>query len=519
MWTFDTEDDSQGHVYWVDFFNGVEHVSFDDPHRAIEWILEQRGEFWAVNLEYDLINLFGPLLDHLCVLTYGGFGLLKATLYRKPVKFYNTLRHWPLSVEEMGLRLGYPKLPFDPTNLRYCRRDTEVTYFFIQEMTKRYQELGIEEMKATLPGTALKFFLSKFCHAHWQRHESLDVWKFLAESRFGGRCEVFWTEPVRQTLYEYDINSSYPYAMKTERYPDLETITMDPKTPNFQREGVARIRVKAPCIEFPLLPYKKPGEQKLLFPIGTFTGTWTYPEIRLALKLGYQIEHVEGAIEYDAMPSPFAEYINFCYARRQAVKDTDPLMSYTLKIVMNSNFGKWGEEGDMQVISQGKRYTLSSIPKHSNMIWAAYILAYGRINLYQYIQAASRKGLVLYVDTDSVFIRCEAQPFPDSKELGALSFKGKHTFAHFKLPKLYAVGSTIKAKGIPKDRLADDPEHLRKSFFYDGVAEFMKPYRWIEAKKLKEQANVWRAVTKELQSTYDKRLMGAGGRTWPLTIS
>lgn len=81
-------------------------------------------------------------MDKLCVLTYGGFGLLKASLYGRPVQFRNTLRHWPMSVEEMGQRLGYPKLPFDPTNLEYCQRDCEVTYRFIHEMFSRYKELG-----------------------------------------------------------------------------------------------------------------------------------------------------------------------------------------------------------------------------------------------------------------------------------------------------------------------------------------------------------------------------------------
>jgi len=122
FWAFDTEDNSKGQVYWVNFFNGVEHVSFDNPDRAVEWLFSQEGEFWACNLEYDLINLFGPLMDQVCVLTYGGFGLLKASIYGKPVQFRNTLRHWPMTVEEMGVRLGYPKLPFDPTNLDYCAR-------------------------------------------------------------------------------------------------------------------------------------------------------------------------------------------------------------------------------------------------------------------------------------------------------------------------------------------------------------------------------------------------------------
>jgi hypothetical protein len=519
LWAFDTEDDSKGSVYWINFFNGVEHVSFNHFHRAVEWILEQRGDFWAVNLEYDLINLFGPLLDQLCVLTYGGFGLLKANLFRRPVRFFNTLRHWPLSVEEMGVRLNYPKLPFDPQNLAYCRRDTEVTWYFIQEMLKRYRELGIEDIKPTLPSTALALFREKFCSVTYFRHPSLDAWRFLSQARYGGRCEVFYTKPVRGTVYEYDINSSYPFAMRTEQFPDLETVSLFVEDPDFRREGVATLSIVAPVSQYPLLPYRRADDGKLLFPTGRFTGTWTYPEIRCALDYGYTVERVHGAIEYDAMPSPFRSYIDFLYEKRQAVKESDPLMSYTLKIAMNATFGKFGEEGDLQVLSRGKRYSLHSIPKHSNMVWAAYILAYGRINLYKYMMQAAEKGELLYVDTDSIFVRSRNRVFRSTGDLGGLAHKGTYGFAHFKLPKLYQVDDSFKAKGIPSDRMNKAfPDALKKQFFYDGIAEFLKPYRWLEAKKLHEQANVWHEVTKTLHAEYDKRVTRTDGRTWPLKI-
>lgn len=109
-------------------------------------------------------------------------------------------------------------------------------------------------------------------------------------------------------------------------------------------------------------------------------------------------------------------------------------------------------------------------------------------------------------------------PFTDSKELGALSYKGVHHHAQFKLPKLYHVDNTYKAKGVPNDKANVFPGHLKKTFFEEGVAEFLKPYRWIESKRLHEQANVWRTVSKQLQSEYDKRQSLPNGRTWPLTI-
>ena len=520
FWVFDTEDNSAGTVYWINFYNGVEHVAFSKFEDALGWLLQQEGEFWAVNLEYDMINLFGPFMDKLCVLTYGGFGLLKASLYGKPVHFRNTLRHWPLSVEEMGVRLGYPKLPFDPTSLTYCQRDCEVTHKFISEMFARYTELGIESIKSTLPGTSLGFFKDRFCKVTYTRHPDLSVWKFLSASRYGGRGEGFWNQPIEETVWEYDINSSYPSVMVSERFPNLETITLYPKSHDLSREGVMCCEVYCPPMEFPLLPWKDPEGGKLLFPCGRLRGTWTYVELRKALELGVRIEKVHNCIEYDAMESPFIEYMQYLYTRRAEVKDRDELMSYTLKICMNSLFGKWGEEGEMQVISQGKRFTLSQVPKHSNQIWSSYILAYGRLKLYGYMMEAKEKGTLCYVDTDSLFVRCGRQPFGEgSKELGRLAKKGTYQYAHFKLPKLYRVDNRYKAKGVPRCRTdKEDPDKLKREFFYDGVAEFLKPYRWMESKKLKEQANVWHTVTKQLSAEYDKRNTYPDGHTTPLTI-
>ena len=518
-WSFDTEDDSKGRVYWVNFYNGVEHFAFDNPHRAVEWLLTQEGEFWAVNLEYDLINLFGALLEPLCVLTYGGFGLLKASVYGKRVRFYNTLRHWAMSVEEMGERLGFPKLPFDPTNLAYCQRDCEVTYRFMDEMLERYRAMGIEEVKATLPSTALKFFTTKFCHVPWERNPSIEVWKFLGRARYGGRTEIFQLNPVRGRIYEFDINSSYPYAMKVGIFPDLTTCRPFLPHPNLEKEGVALATVSARSMEFPVLPWKADAESKLLFPFGKFTGTWTYAELRYALEHGYTLEKIHQAVEYDAMASPFAEYIEFLYSRRLEVKDSDPLLSYTLKIAMNSTYGKFGEEGELNVLSRGTRYSMAQIPKHSNMVWSAYILAYGRMQLYRYLKQASAAGQVLYCDTDSLFIKASKPPFVGSKELGKLGLKGCYNYAHFKLPKLYQVDKHYKAKGIPADKLRKgDEEHLKREFFHNGIAEFQKPFRLVEARRLKEQPNVWRQVTKELTSAYDKRRAWQDGRTWPLEL-
>ena len=156
----DTEDDSQGTVTLINFFDGLEHVTFAGPgmrERAWGWLQTVEPAWvWACNLEYDLINLFGDWLGKLTTLQYVSAGLMRATSREARVQFFDTLRHWPASVENMGREIGLHKLEatFDWSVdymrsglggalsfiglLTYCRRDTEIVWRYVVAMLERY---------------------------------------------------------------------------------------------------------------------------------------------------------------------------------------------------------------------------------------------------------------------------------------------------------------------------------------------------------------------------------------------
>lgn len=64
MLACDTEDDSKGHTYMVNFFDGENHFTFRSTEAASEWLIALSRKYkkgvsvWLANSQYDIGNLF-----------------------------------------------------------------------------------------------------------------------------------------------------------------------------------------------------------------------------------------------------------------------------------------------------------------------------------------------------------------------------------------------------------------------------------------------------------------------------
>ncbi len=111
---FDTEDNTRGRAYLFNFYDVVRgvHTTFADREKALDYACSHRNRiYWAVNLEYDINNLFRGHFGLLRYI-YAGSRLIVAELPEDKIRFFDTLNHWPLSVKKMGERIGLPKLEF-----------------------------------------------------------------------------------------------------------------------------------------------------------------------------------------------------------------------------------------------------------------------------------------------------------------------------------------------------------------------------------------------------------------------
>ena len=249
----------------------------------------------------------------------------------------------------------------------------------------------------------------------------------------GGRCEAFNLGMYgRQS--SIDINSSYPFEMKNQPFPDMNTYRRAYPKPGFipelldKYEGAAHIRVKAPNMRIPFLHYKHDG--KLLFPVGEFAGWYTFPEIREALRLGYKILDCYEAALFEPVKGLFTDYIDGLYKLKET--KTTKIMA---KLLMNGLSGKMGQrlhdDAGFQIlehvpddieIDSHKHFLLNGVvyeyipPDHEAEVvyvhtayplLVAYVTAYARIHLHKTMEAIGAE-CVKYVDTDSIHADHEA---------------------------------------------------------------------------------------------------------------
>ena len=537
---FDIEDDGRGNPKIFNFFDGFEHFTFYSREDALAWIVRlsiesrQTVQFWSCNLSYDFAHLFNGYF-RLTSICYVSSRVIYAKINGTNFMFYDTLNHWKMSVKKMGERIGLSKLDHGGNfvNVRYCRRDTEIVWWFVLQMSVIYDSFGAE-IRATIGSSALALFKKQNDVHKFKFELSKSTIEWMLGGYYGGRTEVFYTKPVSGVVQYFDFNSLYPSTMLRD-FPDIYSMRFVRK-PNLDFEGMCDCTLEVPDSEtIPLLPFRV--DTKLVFPVGRFRGTFTYPEIRKAIEVGYRVIRLHRGFETRGKVRPFTDYVEGLYRKRlKAQEEGDDLMSEAFKLFMNNLYGKMAQGNEItELIPIEKAPSHSEVfgdmalhkkvgdyPDQTNVVWPAYVTTYGRIMVWDALKHIEKNsGLLLYCDTDSVMFESDKILFSDSKELGKLKLEGVFNYAWFKGPKMYRLVSDqktfTKVKGVPRD-VAD-------TFFDSGKATFRRPYRLREclrrnhsASKKKLIINYWDEFTKEHHGKYDKRIVLKNGHTKPLRV-
>lgn len=513
MLVLDTEDNSRADVTIINFYDGVNHHTFTGKElkwRALNWLRSQPKQIcWAVNAEYDIINLIGfEWIGKLITLQYVASGLMRGFYKEGPITFLDTLRHWALSVERMGKQLGYLKLEMPHLGcdcekcVEYCRRDCEVAFKFISEMMARYEWLGLT-IKSTLPSMAMQLFRNMYRGEFDLLPDG--ILKIFKDAYYGGRVEMFYKGVVTGKTNHYDVNSLFPSVMLNHDFPVLAS-WYKTKKPDYTKAGAAKGFAEIPKHFIPCLPVRH--YQELLFPYGNVSGVWTYPEIRYLLEQGGGFVADE-AVEFSDVEQPFNEYVKFCYDHR--LRSDNEIDKTFWKLMLNSLYGKFGQTRGITTITIDKgsgkavERTISSRSKTSNIIWSAYVTSYARVKLHKYLIQCSK---VYYTDTDSLFTPDEIET---STELGDLKLEGVRSLCEFVGNKIYMVDGKAKAKGV-REAFASD-------FIRTGRAIYRKPARYREAMRNQVKANYWYEVEKKHNAEYTKRIVTGEGFTEPWEFS
>lgn len=404
--------------------------------------------------------------------------------------------------------------------LEYLKYDLKGLY---EVLEKFYSWPLIEKAgrSVTLAGQAIRVWRSML---PYDRIHSLSktMDSKIRPSYFGGRVEIF--KPLyrgRKPLFCFDINSLYPYCMRSFDFPT------DFKAKVFQYKegdlGFYECEVEMPKIKIPPLGAIHPKSGKLVFPVGKFNGMYTSAEIEYAKTFGAKIKIRKGYLFKNGGPI-FREFVDTLYTIRKSSR-TDSVDSTIAKLLLNSCYGRTGIRSEKEniVFDDGslglrplrelqvgeKTYRLMTkeieIETFSHVGIASFVTSYGRITTHKKIMEAPNE--IYYTDTDSLYTTHE---YPTGEGLGELKCESKTYSACFLLPKTYIAGKKVAMKGFDKKKIS----HFTQEDFEACLEGDLKRLRIIQEPKFAtfktalrqgEVVCMTKSSPKQIRSRYDKR--------------
>lgn len=201
---------------------------------------------------------------------------------------------------------------------------------------------------------------------------------------YGGRFEITRIGDIRETVYEYDICSAYPDAMRN--LPCLLHGRWEASSKlSSQDLFVASCHFNGPTKAIPLggLPIRS-REGHLYWP-ARGSGIYWSPEIRSAERLGYKVRLKNGYVFHRECDCCAFGWVNQLYEYRKSIGSQGA--GYPIKLGINSLYGKLAQRKGNGVFQ--------------NMVWAGLITAQCRAKINEAISFAPES--IVMIATDAVY--------------------------------------------------------------------------------------------------------------------
>lgn len=510
---FDVETHGQNNEFvfcglYYEFKGEFIYTYFDSKEDFFRFIFDGNffhGKYFiATNLSFDFDSVFfGSKYYNDFKKVYRESNLIQAKYIKKNEKgvrnhhgafyFIDTMSIVPFSVEVCGKVLNIDKLDkpvnlgknvIDKEMLTYNNRDCEISLKFAEFCQEWFNHIG-GNYKNTISSSAMDLYRRKYLDRILIKEQFIlqddKISDFIFKGYYGGRTEVF-KRGVFEDVNYYDVNSLYPSVM-IEEYP-LPNSVNKPKEISLKNimdyEGVSEVKILTPeNMNIPILPFRK--NDKLIFPLGTFTGVYNHDELRYAISYGYKILRINNQIIYTETFKPFEKYIKDLYAIRKQWKEEGRQEELIPKLLMNSLYGKFGQhkisgfdilnkyECDYKKLSKIYKSGVKILKETDKLIYyktefkefnscfsfpilSSYTTSKARIQMHKLLMVSNP----IYIDTDSIITQEELLT---SKELGDLKLEYKLEWFEALRPKFYRM--KIKDYVIDTNKENDTPMRIK----------------------------------------------------------
>jgi hypothetical protein len=319
---------------------------------------------------------------------------------------------------------------------KYCVHDAELVKELADYIIGMFSKLGITPKKLySTAYVSYQYFRQKCTYVtvrrYWNKYR--EVLDYAMLSYNGGKFEV--TEKGTGEMYEYDIVSAYPHEIANLIDITNARVIHDGKYRKAADYGFYKVRMKIPP-ELPSPVAVRYGSVNV-YPVGEIEKVITKREYEYLIEGGTDVT-IESAYHLycDKKRYPYRKEIyRIMELKAEAKRDNDLLKYHTVKILMNSLYGKF-----VQLIYDGERWKAGA---NWNPIYGSIITANCRVRISE-LQRQYRD--IIAVHTDSVISRIPL-PFSDSGELGDVIYEvgGNGILLG---SGIYQIGDKIKFRGF-----------------------------------------------------------------------
>lgn len=332
--------------------------------------------------------------------------------------FVRTIKEW-LDITDETITTGkagrhgftLAELPFI---IDYCKRELVFLEKLMQRLWESLNKVGIKLSRWDGAGAAAQSVLTnrKVSNAKGTVEQNEKHYYQARCAYAGGRFELIRPGDYRQPIFNYDINSAYPYGMSLLP-PFTGLRKCRKKRCEFGPYDLLRIEYDATIDpdwhEILFHPYfHRMNTLQVVYPTCTLGWHWGI-EWLASGKLGDVVEHLHWD---DNGERPFAWIADY-YQYRKELQDNDDQAEKAVKLVLNSLYGKVAQQ-------KGWRPETDKKPAFHQLYWAGWITALTRSMMYQAM--SQHPNGVIAVETDGLFTTKECD-LPLGKGLGEWGLK------------------------------------------------------------------------------------------------